>query len=219
MTMEKRVIYERIANDTLLRYQGRFNELGETPKALGWGGKEDQIERFEVMCQNADFSGKTVMDIGCGFADWYEFMKLKDVNCNYIGVDIIPEFLDICRRKYPDAIFIEGNIMTEGDKLPKADIVITNGTLNFKQKDIDNRIYTRDFISCAYEKANEMIIVDFLSTQLTSTYPREDSVYYHDPKEMLEIAFSFTDDIKLVHNYKPIPQKEAMLFMYKKEVT
>ena len=214
--MNKIEIYNKIEEEAVTRYQKRFYELGETPRALGWGCKEDQITRFEAMRKNVDFDGKIVMDIGCGFADWYTYMKSKGVKCKYIGVDIIPEFLETCQKKYPEANFLKGNIMVARDELPMADIVITNGTLNFKQKDISNIEYTTDYIDYAFEKANEIVIVDFLSTELTPTYPKEDLVFYHDPRIMLDIAFSHTNNLKLVHDYAPIPQKEALLIMHKK---
>ena len=66
----------------------------------------------------------------------------------------------------------------------------------------------------AYEKAEDAVIMDFLSTRLTPDYPKEEQVFYHDPLEILKMAFEFTDDVKLIHNYRAIPQKEFMLFLY-----
>lgn len=216
MMFDKYEAYMAIYRNALKRYQNRFYELGETPKALGWGCKEDQLERFRVMYENYDFEGKTVMDVGCGFADWYSFLLSKGTKCEYIGVDIIPEFINCCQQKYEAATFINANIMLEADKLPVADVVITNGTLNFKQSLIDNLLYTKDYMEIAFKKAKDAVIMDFLSTRLTKDYPKEEQVYYHNPQKILEMAFSYTDDLKLLHHYKAIPQKEFMLIMYKK---
>lgn len=213
--MASKEIYKAIYDDTLKRYQCRFNKLGETPKALGWGGREDQIERFETMYKHYDFNGKVIMDIGCGFADLYSFLVSRGVESEYVGIDIVPEFIECCVKKFPEATFINANIMLESNKLPKADVVVTNGTLNFKQCIIDNMVYTEDFINIAYKKAGHALIVDFLSTQLTPDYPKEEQVFYHNPKEILDVAFKYTNNLELIHNYKAIPQKEFMLFMYK----
>ena len=64
-----------------------------SPKTLGWGKTSDQLERFTALTDNYTFHEKTILDIGCGFADFYGFLKDKGILCNYIGVDIIPEFL------------------------------------------------------------------------------------------------------------------------------
>ncbi len=213
-TMNKTEIYKTIYEETLTRYQTRYFQLGVSPKTLGWGKTSDQLERFTALTDNYTFHEKTILDIGCGFADFYGFLKDKGILCNYIGVDIIPEFLACAKEKFPEAEFIQANFMLESSQLPKADVVITNGTLNFKQKLIRNMEYTQDFMKLACEKANEAVIMDFLSTCLTKDYPKEEQVFYHDPLEILKMAFQYTHDVKLIHNYKAIPQKEFICMLY-----
>lgn len=214
--MDKEKIYLKLEKSAVERYQTRFYKEGVSYKTLGWGCTEDQVKRFEVLLQNINFKNKSVMDIGCGFADFYGYLKQKEICCNYIGVDIIPEFLECCCKKYPEATFIKANIMLDKDILPKTDIVVTTGTLNLKLDDIDNMEYTKDFMRNAYEKTEELMSIDFLSTKLTSSYPKEDFVYYHDPLKLLEYSFELTDNIKLIHNYEAIPQKEGTIILYKK---
>lgn len=215
--MDRKKIYKKLEKSAIERYQTRFYKEGESYKSLGWGCTEDQIKRFEVLVQNIDFNNRTVMDIGCGFSDFYGYLKRQGISCNYIGVDIIPEFLECCRKKYSEATFIQANIMLEKDILPEVDIVVTTGTLNLKFQDIDNMEYTKNFISNAFEKAKELMSLDFLSTRLTDSYPKEDFVYYHDPVKVLEYCFKLTDNVKLIHNYEPIPQREGTMILYKGE--
>lgn len=208
-------LYKKMQAETLKRYQERYKNEGETPRALGWGCTKDQLERFRITCENNDLEGKTVLDIGCGFADLYGYILKRGIKCRYIGIDIVPEFIEYCKRKYNDAEFINSNIMLEKDRLPSADIVVSVGTLNFKLDYMENLEYTKRFMETAFEKAKERVQLDFLSTNITSDYPKEDFVYYHNPKDVLDLAFKLTDNLKLIHNYKPIPQKEFTLIMYK----
>ena len=60
---------ESVAKSAKERYGRRFAEMGVSPRTLGWGSKEDQLTRFQVMTEQIDFAGSTLMDIGCGFAD------------------------------------------------------------------------------------------------------------------------------------------------------
>ncbi len=208
--------YEELKNETLQRYQARFEKEGVSPKALGWGCKEDQLERFSALCDNIDLEGKCIVDLGCGFADFYGFLLEKNIQCKYIGVDLIPEFVQCCNEKYGDsAQFILADIMMEQDKIPQADVVISSGTLNKKHTVIDNLEYTNKFMKMAFSKAKEVLILDFLSSKLTPEYPKEDFVYYHDYKDVMEMAFELTNEVKLIHNYRPIPQKEFICMLYK----
>jgi len=86
--------------------------------------------------------------------------------------------------------------------------------LNFHDK-VDNYEYTMEFIRKTFSLSKKLLIVDFLSDRLVPNYPKEDFVFYHDPLKMLEFALSLTNNVILKHDYKPIPQKEFMLFLYK----
>lgn len=90
-----------VAENSKARYGGRMKKFGVAPQTLGWGCREDQLARFQVMTQQEDFSGKTILDIGCGFADFYGFLKSLSIPCAYIGVDIMEEFISHNRSSYP----------------------------------------------------------------------------------------------------------------------
>lgn len=215
--MNKHEVYKKIQEETKNRYQKRYQELGVVPRALGWGCREDQIQRFEVLCKYNDFNNKVILDIGCGFADFYRYLKTNNINCKYIGIDIISEFIFYCKNEFPEAEFYEKNILLDSNSIPEADYVISLGTLNFKLAEIENLVYTEDFIKLAYNKAKIKMITDFLSTNLTKDYPKEEIVYYHSPIDITNIAFALSNNVELIHNYKAIPQKEFMIMITKEE--
>lgn len=205
----------KIEKEALDRYNKRFDQLGVSPKTLGWGCREDQLERFNTICQHCKLENKTVMDIGCGFADLYCYLKEHDVRVNYIGIDINPYFIDYCKRAFPEQQFHRANIMLKHAGIPKADIVIALGLLNFRLNEISNRDYTEMFIQKAFALTNERLIVDFLSEYRIPHYPKEDFVFYHSPESVFQFAMSLTDNACIIHDYKEIPQKEFMLILNK----
>ncbi len=210
-------ILTEIEKDAVNRYRSRYEELGVTPQSLGWGSKGDQIERFEVLTNQIDFENKTVMDIGCGFADFFSYLNNKGYNVDYMGVDIIPDFIEYCRKEFPKQDFYCNNIMT-AENLPKADILISLGTLNFKLKRVDNLKYSKLFIKKAFALTREQLIVDFLSEYRTPDYEKEDFVYYHSPENIFSFSMNLSNNIKLIHDYKPIPQKEFMIFLKRRKI-
>lgn len=202
---------EYIAESAKERYGKRFEQEGISPKALGWGCKEDQLTRFQTMVKNVDFSGSVLMDVGCGFADFWGYLKECSISCQYIGVDLMEQFIAHNWVTYPEAQFICCDFMREPEKLPEVDYIVSNGTMNFKLP--DNLSYTRKFLQTAFTKVKKGLIVDFLSTVYTPDYPPEDAVYYHSPKDVLDFAFELTPNVRLIHNYVPIPQKEFMIIL------
>jgi SAM-dependent methyltransferase len=216
-------VLDKITNETIVRYSNRYKSLGYNVKTLGWGTVEQQLYRFlQTLDYGLNFSGKTVLDIGCGFGDYYMFLKDKHIGVkNYIGWDVNFDLISENKKKYKsnkDVSFEVTNILESHSNVKAfADIGVMLGVLNFNLKDtLDNYEYSKIIIKKAFNLVNEVLIVDFLSSYLTESYQKEDFVFYHKPELMLEYAFSLSNNAILKHDYLPIPQKEFMLFIFKK---
>ncbi len=210
---------EQISNSTIERYTKRYQLLGYNVKTLGWGTTEQQAYRFsQTLDSNLPFKNKVVLDIGCGFGDYLQFLIDNKIDINqYIGYDINENLINEARKRHPTDLsnFVVENILETNQK-DIADIGIMFGVLNFNLKDkMNNMEYSKHFIKKAFALVKEVLIVDFLSTKIHPSYPEEDFVYYHSPEKVLEFAFTLSNNVVLKHNYAPIPQKEFMLFIYK----
>jgi len=206
---------KQINNVTMERYNKRFEKYGLEAKTLGWGSKKDQLTRFETATIYVNFAGKSVLDIGCGFADFYEFLINNDIKIKkYKGIDINDKLVEVAKKRFPENRYEVRNILLNNYDKEQADIVTLFGLLNFKLE-TDNPAYTKEMVTEAWKITKEMLIVDFLSTHLTKEYPKEDFVYYHDPKDVLDLCFELCDNVVLVHDYPPIPQKEFMVILKK----
>jgi SAM-dependent methyltransferase len=211
-----------LISQTIQRYSDRYQRLGYDVKTLGWGSQEQQEYRFsQSLISEIDFKNKELLDIGCGFGDFFNFLNRQNLELkSYLGCDLNPDLISEAKRKHSvsKARFEVKNVfdIKESDAAI-ADIGFMFGLLNLNWKEkFDNLEYSRSAIQKAFTLVREVLVVDFLSSHLTPDYPREDFVFYHDPKVMLEFAFSLSDNVILKHNYKPIPQKEFMLFIFKK---
>lgn len=204
---------KKIEEATVKRYSDRFVKLGVDVKTLGWGSDQQQEYRFLQVIKNMKLEGKILLDIGCGFGDLNTLCKINGVNMKeYIGFDINPDLINTAKEKHPDSTFYLKNIFDEKSQ-EVADVGVMLGVLNFKLE--NNLAYTKKAIEKAFSFVKEALVVDFLSTELTPEYPKEDFVYYHDPKEILDFALTLTPNVKIVHDYKPIPQKEFMAVLSK----
>ena len=159
----------RIDEETRGRYNKRLEEHGPSARAVGWDSEASQWTRFSVAIQGADLNGKTVMDIGCGLADFYRFLKSRGITVGqYIGVDINPKLLAIAQEKFPEAHFEKRNILLEPFSHQVCDIAVMNGVLNFRFKVVDNYEYAREMIKRAFAACRELLIVDMLSSAPTA---------------------------------------------------
>lgn len=206
-----------ISKSTVRRYSKRFKSLGYNVRTLGWGTEEQQQYRFEQVVCAVDVNDKSVLDIGCGFGDLKTYCdEVKQTPSSYIGWDINPDLIDTASLRHADAKFYVVDLINNADFIPTAQVGVMLGLLNFNLKGVhDNIDYSRKMILNAFKCVTETLVIDFLSTNKTPDYPSEDFVYYHDPAEMLRFALELTPNVKLLHDYSPIPQKEFMLILSK----
>ncbi len=214
--------FKEISEEMIARYSKRYNQLGYDVKTLGWGSVEQQQDRFEQVVNELEIAeNNTVLDIGCGFGDFLSLLKAQKIRFKkYIGWDINPELITEAQKIWSnsdlDTEFEVKNIGELGISNTVSDIAIMLGVLNLNLKNkIDNYEYSFQFIKNAFSCVSKVLVIDFLSTQFTPDYPKEDFVFYHNPSKMLEFALSLSSNVVLKHNYAPIPQKEFMLFIYK----
>lgn len=211
---------KEISKQTIERYSNRYKAFGKDIKTLGWGNLEQQEYRFRNTLSSSDFSGKSVVDIGCGFGDYFNFLKKNSVEISsYSGWELNKDLLENLERSNNlNASFRVVDIGLDDLSIysSKFNIGIMLGLINFNLQSQElNYEYSKKLIKNAFTIVKDVLVVDFLSTQLTPEYPKENFVFYHDPLKMLEFAFTLTPNVILKHDYAPIPQKEFMLFLYK----
>jgi len=208
-------ILSEIAKSTVTRYSDRFKKLGRNVRALGWGSDEQQHFRFEQVRRGIPLEGKSVLDIGCGFGDLLSYCL--DAGCkpeNYTGWDINSELISEAKQQHPESTFTVLNLAERDGINAVAQVGVMLGVLNFNFKDTyDNKSFSKMMIEKAFSAVSESLIVDFLSMYRTPDYPEEDFVFYHNPAEMLAFALELTPNVRLLHDYAPIPQKEFMLVL------
>ncbi len=212
-------LFEHISRSTIDRYSKRYSELGIDVKSLGWGSTEQQIYRFQQVQRIVDCTGRSILDIGCGFGDLKNFFFRANIEISsYLGWDINPDLIKAAKKIHKDSNkdFLVKNLLEESLETPLANIGIMLGLLNFNYNNRDNNMdFTKEMLSHAFSSIDQCLVVDFLSSNLNPSYPREDCIFYHDPTEILDYAFSLTSNVRLYHDYAPIPQKEFAIVLTK----
>ena len=95
-------------NETRLRYQKRYKKYAQSKERLGWfKGKQDI--RYKALISHLPLSVNSILDVGCGFADVLEFISAKFDDILYTDVDIVPEFIEASRTRFPDQKFYCGD--------------------------------------------------------------------------------------------------------------
>ena len=213
--MLEKDILTQVDSRVVERYSNRLRQFGVDPRTLGWDRQESQFARFGIASQTLSFGGRSVLDLGCGLADFYEHLRQDPVTtpASYSGVDINPDLVEVCRKRFPDARFDVRNVLRDPYGDERWDVVTMFGLLNLRFSEFSNEDYAQQFIAEAFRMCKEALVVDMLSNWTDVAYPQEDFVYYYEPTAMLEFSLSLTPHVTLRHDYPSIPQREFMLVL------
>lgn len=201
------MIDDRDRKTIIDRYSERFHQFGVDIRTLNPGTAERHRLQHEVHASAGEMNGKTILDIGCGLGHYYEFLRDKQLDVDYIGYDIVPEFIESNRERFPDARFEVRDVSAEGIA-HEADYVVMCQVFNNKYEHASNVDVVREAIRVALASAREAVSIDMLSDYVNY---REPHLNYFSPEEMFRYAKSLTRFVKLRHDYLPF---HFTLFLY-----
>jgi len=190
------------------RYRARLAQHGTSIAALASGDIRRREIRFGRLADVGITSGCSVLDLGCGFADFLDYLKHSGVEVNYTGYDIMPEFIDIARARHPEARFEVRDIQNEGIT-GEFDFVVSSQTFNNRYSGADNLDVIREVLRLTYGAARQGVVVDMLTSYVDF---REPHLFYYSPEEMFSFAKTLTKRVTLRHES---PLYEFALYLYK----
>src|ERR1700736_71161 len=82
-------------------YDQLVDRYGHDYRACDYGRPESQILKFVILSQVRAFDNKSVLDVGCGFADFSRFLAERYRNVRYTGIDLSPKMVAAARRLHP----------------------------------------------------------------------------------------------------------------------
>ncbi|MBI5134703.1 class I SAM-dependent methyltransferase [Candidatus Uhrbacteria bacterium] len=190
------------------RYKVRLEAYGVDVRALASGNRERQQMRFKVLADVGNLEDQSILDIGCGFADFYTYLKDQGLHVQYTGIDICPQFINICQEQFPDLTFLVADIQT--DTVPGTfDYIVSSQTFNNALAYNDNEKVLRDVLTRSYALCRKGVVIDMLTKYVDFKEPH---LHYYSPEEIFSFCKSLTKRVALRHDY---PLFEFAVYLYK----
>ncbi len=178
------------------RYQNRYQLYGIDPKSLGWNkGKQDL--RYHALISRLPNNLNTFIDIGCGFADGYLYIQKKFENISYYGVDIVPQFVEIAKKRFKEGTFFCGNYINY-QPTKKIDCLLASGLFNYKNK--DNYSEIENLFKYCKKHNIRYCSFDILSDNVEY---KEDNLFYYNINKIAEIISRYTRRFEIGTLYQP----------------
>lgn len=162
---------------------------------LGWENEQAQELRFEVL-KNIFFQGASVLDVGCGLGNLYDYLKKQDYNFKYTGVDILPEMIFRAKEKNPQAEFFSANIFEDdlfGDR--KFDVIYASGIFNIELGNNDD--FLRNALQRFVSLSNKFVVFNLLHARSATKEPG----YYYQTPDTVQKLFPPVKKIFFIDDY------------------
>lgn len=147
-------------------YQEAYEKYGKSKKTLFWP-KGRQKERFELLTSHIVKENFSLLDFGCGFGDLRKYLLEQFKTFNYLGVDIVDEFINEAKKESDDFYKITDVSDVDG----KFDNICICGTLNISYfDDIEkHKEEVRRILKTLFDKNlndNGVLSVDFMHDEV-----------------------------------------------------
>ncbi len=195
-------VFERIGN----YYDKLVNKYGRMPEACDYGRAVSQLIKFRVLSDVLSMSGMSMLDVGCGFADYYDFLKQKYGDFTYRGVDLSRTMIQQAKEIHPHLDLRHGNVLNEQGE-DKYDIVNANGIFYLLG---DMAMETMQLIiDKMFRLSRNACVFNSLSAWAPS---KESGEFYADPCQTMAYCRTLTPWVVLRHDYHP---RDFTVYLYK----
>jgi SAM-dependent methyltransferase len=164
--------------------------------ALLWASSTTQYARFDAMARLWSPRGKSILDVGCGRADFLRFCHERNLSpADYIGIEAVPPLADVAERDQPMPVKIvrADFVASPLSMFVAADVIYFSGSLNTVN---DRGFY--ETIRRAFDATAETVVFNFLSSPLLAgaTY-----LHWRSVGDVTAFARTLTKDVVMLSDY------------------
>jgi SAM-dependent methyltransferase len=177
-------------------YADAVERHGAAFPALLWASRHTQAKRFDALVRLADPSDRSILDLGCGRADFLDFLiERRKSPRHYLGIEGVPELADAASTKERAGVQIVcGDFVREPAILQcDVDVIYCSGALN--------TLIDRDFYSTlarAFSSARECLVFNFLSSP---TLAAASFLHWRTRGDVLRFARTLTPNVEALEDY------------------
>lgn len=182
-------------------YQELYSNYGYSPKSLGWD-KGKQFLRFHQLTSDWEMQGTSILDVGCGFGDFNDYLHLLNVNLyNYVGIDLVEDFVREGKQRHSTSnVNFVLNDFLEYDFGRKFDYTIASGTFNSKIDGVDGYDLIYKSMQRMYSLSEIAFSIDFISDKVDYCHEHN---FNSSPEKILSFAYEFSRNVVLKNTYFP----------------
>lgn len=180
-------------------YEPRISPSRENYDVLDWASSASQQARFKVLVDNIDLAGKSILDVGCGLGDLWEFLRSRNIQADYIGVDLLEKMVAAAQHRHPGGRFEQADIFTENAMDGRCfDVVFCSGAFNLNLG--NNLEFLPQAVMHMCRLSRQYVVFNLLHRRASAETHR---YFYYDPADVRQMLRSPQCDIRIIDDYLP----------------
>lgn len=182
-------------------FREKLSGNGPTARGVDWKDEASQHLRFDIINRQIDFAHRpSILDVGCGTAEYLNHAALNGLSIEYLGIDIVEEMVRCANDRFGPQTALLGDVFT--DFQGRAfDHVIASGTFNAKlgTRSSDWRRFFYDNLTRMFELCRRSLVFNCMSPRVDFKYRR---LYYPDAGDLVKfIVQNLSRDFVIDHSY------------------
>ncbi len=160
------VIWKEDVAHIAAHYQQKLAKHGvDSPKSLGGRGEAPDFTFFDHLLSGVSLPDEySVLDIGCGATTLPQYLREQFPDqklAHYLGIDLVPEFIEASVLAYPESNFITADFMDRDFTVERSDLVIANGVLVSRVRHYEE--YVEAFLRKMIETSSGVIAFNLIT--------------------------------------------------------
>jgi hypothetical protein len=179
--------FTAVYSELIAHYEACLRTYGDNHRGVDWPNADDARTRYRIMLdviRKDDSPPVRLLDLGCGASHLNQYLRdTRRTDVEYAGIDLSPDFIRLCRKKFPDRTFYCLDILDQAGELPSSDYVVMNGLFTEKRSIAFDEMwnYVQAMLSRAFEIASIGIAFNVMSKHVD--WERDD--LFHLPLDLL----------------------------------
>jgi hypothetical protein len=163
---------------------------------LLWASPKTQAARFAALLRGVNVDGQKLLDVGCGRADFLEFIEKMGLQPTmYVGLEALEELAAAAEAKHlHNCSIIRGDFVRDPSLLDVgADILFFCGSLNTLDDQQFHRAITAGFAAAAHS-----LVFNFLSSPKLAA---SEYLYWRRMESVLTMTRRLSDNVRVWQDY------------------
>ena len=194
---------ESLLTEVASYYSDKLRTHGETPRGVDWNGEEGQVLRFDQLSKIIEDGGPwSLIDVGCGYGAYLEFLASRFEGVSYRGIDVSEEMVLAAQRRQANRK--NARFLCASNPGESADYVVASGIFNVRMGRSDGEwwTYLKDTLDVLDGSSRSGFAFNCL-TSYSDADKMRDYLYYADPCAVFDYCKRhYSRNVALLHDYQ-----------------